>query len=240
MSTQIRQLPITFIKSKEVTAEFVEMTDPDVIVLALGGNAPAADTQNRPWILTGGDIYKIIQGRMSSKGNALQSALWHLGSTLIRYLYWPFFIRWLLSFNFPFGKKIAVLGGGYAGCSLAYFLAQKGKKVVIIEESSKLLSDMGITTRWVLKMKLRESGVRMVTEAKVKRMAENGVEINHAGAKEFLESDKVVLAKQLQPNMQLATELKDSGKEIYFIGDSNNPAKIKEAVSSGFAAGMDI
>ena len=240
MGKQIRRLPITFIKGKRVTAAFVEMTKPDVVVLAAGGAAPAADTQNVPGLLTSSDICRIIQGRMSSKGNVVQRVLWYIGSLFIRYLYRPALLRWLLSFKFPFGNKTAILGGGYAGCSLAYFLVRKGKKVVILEESPKLLSDMGKTTRWVLRKKLKESGVRMVTEAKVERMLKNGIEISHASLKEFLESDSVVSAKPLQPNTQLATELSGSAKEFYFIGDCNNPAKIKEAIASGFATGMNI
>ncbi|MGB3129096.1 MAG: FAD-dependent oxidoreductase, partial [Dehalococcoidia bacterium] len=70
----------------------------------------------------------------------------------------------MLRFGFPFGKRVAIIGGSFAGCELAVTLVGRGKKVSIIEESKRIGADVGLVHRWIWMKQLREAGARLVTE----------------------------------------------------------------------------
>ena len=59
------------------------------------------------------------------------------------------------------GDKVVVVGGGGVGCGVAEFLAQKGKNVTIVEMLEKLARDVGITTRWIVLLRLRQKMLKL-------------------------------------------------------------------------------
>jgi 2,4-dienoyl-CoA reductase (NADPH2) len=159
---------------------------------------------------------------------------------LLRTYYNPSLIRWMLRFGFPFRKRVAVVGGGFAGCELAVTLVESGKKVAVIEQSQRIGYDVGIVHRWVWMRQLKEAGARLETGAGVVEITDRGVKISKDGSTEFVEADTVVIAGGLVPNAKLAEEFSDKGPVVYSIGDCDEPGKLMEAVASGFIAGQKI
>jgi len=138
------------------------------------------------------------------------------------------------------GEHIIVVGGGLIGCETAEFLAEKGKKVTILEMLGRIGADIGPTTRWVTIARLRALGVRMERNAKVEEITENGVRANKDGSSEFFQGDSVVLAVGMKPNQQLAQELSANVTNLHVIGDSSQPGKIVDAIESGFRLSLTL
>ena len=138
------------------------------------------------------------------------------------------------------GDKVVVVGGGGVGCGVAEFLAQKGKNVTIVEMLEKLARDVGITTRWIVLLRLRQKNVKIVTKAKLKKIVENGVIVAKNGEEEFFEADSVVIAVGSKPNNQLAQQLKGKIPELYTVGDCVEPRKALEAIHEGFDVAIRI
>jgi len=137
-------------------------------------------------------------------------------------------------------KKVVVVGGGGVGCGVAEFLAQKGKNVTIVEMLEKLARDVGITTRWIVLLRLRQKNVKIVTKAKLKKIVENGVIVAKNGEEEFFEADSVVIAVGFKPNNQLAQQLEGKIPELYTVGDCVEPRKALEAIHEGFGVALKI
>ncbi len=159
---------------------------------------------------------------------------------MFRSFYRPGLIKWLSRFNFPFGKKVTVIGGGFAGCEVADFLATKKKKVAIIGESNRVGDGIGPTTRWLVRRRLRDFGVRLLENAKVEAITQNGVKVTSASGTEEIAADTIVIARALKPNPELAAGLKGKVPVVYAIGDCAEPSRVREAIGQGFETAIKI
>jgi 2,4-dienoyl-CoA reductase (NADPH2) len=242
LDRQVRKLPIELRLNTKVTSAFVDKIKPDVLVLALGGSAPALDmtVSKAANVLDQRDVKEIFSGHAITKGGFGQKLLSSIAALFMRYFYEPSLIRWLLKFNYPFKGRVAIVGGGFAGCELGVTLTGRGKKISIIEESKRIGSDVGMVHRWVWMKQLRDSGAKLVTEAKVVEITKRGVLISKAGSTELIEADTIVLATGLKPNNKLAAEFSGKAPVTYLVGDCTEPGRLLEATASGFLVGQKI
>jgi pyruvate/2-oxoglutarate dehydrogenase complex dihydrolipoamide dehydrogenase (E3) component len=138
------------------------------------------------------------------------------------------------------GQEVIVVGGGSTGCEVAEFLYRKGKKVTILEMLDRIGEDIGNWNRWVVIDRLR-ANVRIETKAKVEKITKRGVHVTWAGRyPEFFEADSVVIAVGMKSTDKLAKDLQRKGVSLYKIGDCAKPGKVKEAIASGFRAGLRV
>jgi 2,4-dienoyl-CoA reductase (NADPH2) len=159
----------------------------------------------------------------------------------MKYFYKPSAIRWIMArFNFPFGRRVAIIGGGFAGCELGVFLAENGKSVTIIEESSRMGANIGPTDRFATMMKLRKYEVRTVNSAKVEEITSEGVKVNRQGTSEFFEADTVVVALGMQANKEAASQVTSGDIPVYPIGDCADAQRIAEAVKAGYRIAIEV
>jgi len=243
MENQIKRLPITVKLRTEITPALVEKINPEVIVLALGGSpiTLAIPGINNDIVFSMEDFHGVMNGHPSQKGGIGRKLLWQLSSVFLRFFYSPYMIRWLLRFNFPIGEQVVVIGGGFAGCEIGEVLGEKKKRVTILEESDRVGADIGMSTRWVTKNRLKTFGVRTETNARITEITNKGVRFDHMGSAKFFEADTILLAKGVRSNDVLAKELKDKASVIYYsIGDCAEPGKIREAIESGFRTGVEM
>jgi len=136
--------------------------------------------------------------------------------------------------------SIVIVGGGTIGCETAEFLAEKGKKVTIVEMLKRIGNDITPSYRWVTIKRLRDAGIRMETSAKVREMTESGVWIDREGQSEFVEGDTVVLAVGLQPSRGVAEMLEGKVSELHLAGDCVEARLIREALEEGFCLACQI
>ncbi len=133
------------------------------------------------------------------------------------------------------GESVVVIGGGLVGCETALYLAQKGKKVTIVEILDSIARDIPSPNRMHLLKLLTDTNVKILTETSVAEIMDNSVVImNKYGKRSRLENDTVVLALGLKSNRGLEEALKDKVPEIYVIGDCVEPRKVLNAIWEGF------
>jgi 2,4-dienoyl-CoA reductase (NADPH2) len=242
LDRQVRKLPVELRLNTVATSAFVDKIKPDVLVLASGGSAPASDVpvSKAANVLDHHDVKEIFNGHAIAKGGFGQRLLSRCAALFVRHFYEPSLIRWLLKFNYPFKERVAIIGGGFAGCELGVTLSERGKKISIIEESKRIGADIGMVHRWVWMKQLRDSGAKLVTEAKVAEITKKGVLISKAGSTELIEADTIVVATGLKPNNKLAEEFSGKAPVIYSVGDCAEPGRLLEATASGFLAGQKI
>lgn len=236
---QIKRLPVEVRLRTEVTPALVEEIQPDVVVLSTGGTfiTPEVPGINRNSVFSAKDLLNLIEGIPINKGILL-----HLVSLLARHFITPSTVRRFLGSNFPIKKRIIIIGGQFAGCSLALSLAQKGKKVTIIEESAQFGIDMENHALTALNFEVEDGNVKILTSKKITEITEKGVTfIDEKGNKTCCEAGTVFLALGLGPaDSTLAEELKGKVKEVYTIGDAKSFRRIMEAISEGYTTAYHL
>jgi len=141
------------------------------------------------------------------------------------------------------GSEVVVAGGGSVGCDVAAFLADKGKRVTIIEMLSGIAVDVEekAGSRGQLLIMLSQKGVSCLTSTQLEEITDEGIiASDREGAKFAIRADTVVLALGLKPRTRLYEKLKGRVPELYTIGDCAEVRRIGDAIREGFLAANTI
>jgi len=232
---QLKSLRIDIRLQTEVTATMVEKINPDVVIVAIGGkfvkpNVPGIVRNN---VFSAEDLLKLMNGIPINKGFLLNAI-----TPLARKAVSAETVRTALSSNILIKKKIACLGGQFAGTSLALLMAEKGKNVTVIEEADTWGEGIEANVLTLVKDEIAKGSVKILTSTRVKEIRDQGVLVADDQGKEFLvDVDTVLVAMDLAPSdSTLAEQLKGKVKEIYKIGDVNSFGRLKGAIHDGFTA----
>jgi 2-enoate reductase len=134
------------------------------------------------------------------------------------------------------GERVVVAGGGLVGCETAVYLAQKGKRITIVEALEEIISDVFEANKQYLLKMLAENGVSVLTNTNLVRISEHGavVENKYHRFEAELKADTIILALGLKPETDLLKALQGKVKELYSVGDCEGPGKIIDAVWGAF------
>ena len=139
------------------------------------------------------------------------------------------------------GDRIAVVGGGEVGADVAWFLAEQGKKVTIVEMTYGVANDMNLFSRFYLLDKLAELGIEVLTNMTAEEITDKGVAaVDISGDRRIVEADTVVLATGFKSNSELEEKLRGEIPEVYTIGDCVELGKIWGAIHGGARAARQI
>ena len=236
---QIKKLPVEIRLKTEVTPALVEKEKPDAVILAIGGTfvSPQIPGIDRDNVFSSEDMLAMMHGRSLNKG-----VLFRAMAPFAKHVITASMVRRLLGSDFPIRKRVAIIGGQFPGCSTALLLAEKGKKVTIIEESDLIGRDMEANTMAVLKAEVRAGNVEVLTSTRVSEINDEGVVIIDAkGNKSVHETETVLVALDLAPTEStIATELADKVRELYVIGDAKSFLRIRNAISEGYVTAWTL
>lgn len=140
------------------------------------------------------------------------------------------------------GENVVVIGGGTTGCEIANYLAEKGKKVTIVEMLEAVaMNIMPSTIRAALLGVLAKCGVSIMTDTKVEEIIKGGLIVSDKkGNKKTINADTIVLATGRSSNTELFPRLKELGINVYLIGDAIQPGVITEAMETAFSTALAI
>jgi NADPH-dependent 2,4-dienoyl-CoA reductase/sulfur reductase-like enzyme len=130
--------------------------------------------------------------------------------------------------------RVVVVGGGELGAEVADLLAEGNKAVTIVASTEDIALEVNTMLRPALMSRLAFNGVRIITEARVKEITEDGVIYGKAGREETITGlDAVVLAVGVKSVNNLATEAKGKVAELLIIGDAKEQRKALDAIGEG-------
>ncbi|MTI85518.1 MAG: NADH:flavin oxidoreductase [Firmicutes bacterium] len=138
------------------------------------------------------------------------------------------------------GHQIAVIGGGATGLETADFLAERGRRVMVLEMDDTVGKDEGPARKAFLMQRLGRYGVDILTNTPVDEISERGVVVSNAGGRREIDVDTVVLAVGSTPVEEMSERLRDMGFPVFVIGDAREPRRATEAIYEGVKLALDI
>ena len=234
LTREIQRLNVDVLLSTEATREVVAALNADEIVVATGARRGLPDVPgaNLPHVLTGDALRGVITGEAGVDQRSLNSFGKFAVATgrSLGLLNSADRIRTLSKTWMPVGKRVVVIGGGLVGLELAEFLAERGRKVTVLEEGPHLGLPMAMPRRWTAVIKATKHGVVLVRDATVVSIDKVSVRYR-VGEDEFeVRGDSVVVASQVEPDVQLAELLSDLGIRVQVVGDALNIGYIEGAI----------
>ena len=142
----------------------------------------------------------------------------------------------------PEGERVVICGGGLSACDTAIeYGAKGGRKFTIVEMLPQLASDVMVVNKISIDRLLNEYGVEQLTSTKVIGITDEGVEVEHEGAKRVVPADVIVSAFGRSRNLELADAIQNAyPTKTTIIGDCMKPAKAGPAIREGFYAAMAL
>jgi 2-enoate reductase len=145
------------------------------------------------------------------------------------------------------GDTIAVIGAGLLGIETALWLAQKGKKIILVEAAEHGGGSQPVV--YINLQMLRElcdfHGIERRTKTKIKAVTDRGILVYPSDDKAAtfeIDCDSVILAlgyvSNTTPFDTIANGL--DVEDIFNIGDSRNPGNYLTAIFEGYEIGRTL
>lgn len=241
----LRQLGVEVRLQTAADVDTVRALSPDVVIVATGAKrirpeVPGADLEH---VLTGDDLRALLTGdnpdaakKLSFAARLAVKAGQTVGVTDDLDRVRSLSKRWM-----PLDDDVVVVGGGLVGVELAEFLAERGRRVTVLEESKNLGVEMAHPRRWRALHEARAHGVNFITEAKLVGISATEVSFEKDAVVSTVRAGNVVLATGVVADSSLADSLVAAGLEVRCVGDADSVGYIQGAVRSGFdAASHDL
>jgi 2,4-dienoyl-CoA reductase (NADPH2) len=137
----------------------------------------------------------------------------------------------------PFGRRVVIVGGDLAAIELAEWLAERRRRVTVVERGDDIAPEVGLKRRTEHMDRLDRLGVVLHTGVGVERIETAAVVLD---GDRRLPADGVILAGVLEPDTRLADALKGTGPEVISVGDCTGLGLIRKAIEEGARAGASI
>ena len=243
LESEVRRLGVDVRTGVEVTPQLVIREKPDVVVVAVGARREMPDIPgiDLPHVLSGDDVRTMVTGERGEGGSVPQRplvrAMLAFGG-MFGILGRPVWMRELSRLWMPIGKRVVMIGGGLVAIELAEFLAQRGRKVTILEEDRVLGKGLMLVRRWRNIADCLALGVEMLAESRLLRIDTDSLIYSNAhGQERRIAADQVIITSGAVANPSLAKALRTSGVELHEIGDCAGVSYIDGAVHAGFEIG---
>jgi NADPH-dependent 2,4-dienoyl-CoA reductase/sulfur reductase-like enzyme len=133
----------------------------------------------------------------------------------------------------PLGKQITIIGGELVGLELAEFLAERGRQVTVLEESSRAGKGLYLVRRLRLLEELAHLNVTLINKAQEISIGDNTVSYrNYRGQQRSIAADHVIVAKGASGDSSLAESLQAEGFTVHSIGDCTGVSYIEGAIEA--------
>ena len=147
----------------------------------------------------------------------------------------PDWMRVLSRVWMPLGKRVVMIGGGLVALELAEFLAERGRKVIILEQGQVLGASLALVRRWRNIADCKRLGVEMLRGATLLRIEKDSLVYRNAQAQERrIAADQVILTTGAVANPGPAERLRATGVPVHEIGDCTGVGYIEGAIHAGF------
>lgn len=229
-----------------VTPELARELGADEVIVATGAkrDMPPIPGGDRDFVFSGDDMRSLVLGRdldsISAKTSASTRLAMKLGQTTgitgkLEAL------RQGSKVWMPIGKRVVIIGGELVGLELAEFLAHRGRKVIVLEETTRVGKGIPLVRRFRAVDDCHEAGVALLTSASDFSIGDNTVSYtNDGGQRRTVPADTVIVAQGATGDDTLATALEGAGFKVSRVGDCTGVGYIEGAMRDAALATRTI
>lgn len=146
--------------------------------------------------------------------------------------------------NVKVGDRVVLAGAGLTGSETALFLAEKGKKVTIIDMQNLEQIDQGIPFINIIKLRsmLKLYNVEVITGVKLEGVTDMGaIVLDKNLNRREIPCDTVVLSLGVKPREEVVQLFNGLAPEVHVIGDCHTErGNLWNATNNGFNAAIEI
>ena len=223
----------------------IQALQPDVVVVATGAirEHMAVPGGDLPHVRSGDEMRGLITGETEARVSLAARAVLAMGR-MLRLTKNAAAMRSLSRRWMPVGQHVVIVGGGLVGLELAEFLADRGRKVTVLEPGPHFGLPMAMPRRWSAVAKATENGVTLVREAEVVEITRERVRyrigaVQDGHVSEAL-ADNVIIACVVRSDTTLADQLSEAGLLVHVVGDAANVGYIEGAMHSAHAVAIAL
>ncbi len=236
LSSAIAEVGVTVRLGETAGAATVAALGADVVVVATGARRSRPDVSGADLdhVLSGDDLRALLTGDAPSAGKSLglaQRAVVAAGRRL-KLTDDMAKVRELSKTWMPLADDVAVIGGGLVGLELAEFLAERGRRVTVVESSAHVGKEMAHPRRLRAVHEAEGHGVRIERNASLVEIGSGTVTFEREGERHTVSAGHVILAAGVEPDTRFADELRAAGHEVHVVGDAAEVGYIQGAISS--------
>ncbi|GIL06807.1 MAG: hypothetical protein BroJett031_33270 [Betaproteobacteria bacterium] len=133
------------------------------------------------------------------------------------------------AFLSAWGVDASVRAGGLDGQALERPRPRKRQVAMLQRKSDKLGANLGKTTGWILKAKLRDAGVEMISGASYTAIDDRGLHYRIDGTERALDVDHVVICAGQESDRALYDALVARGAKPHLLGGAKLAAELDAA-----------
>jgi 2,4-dienoyl-CoA reductase (NADPH2) len=230
---------------QELSADDVVALAPDAVIVATGGRVvvPKLPGDDLPHVRTGPGLRELLAGRAAA--DARLPAWQRLGARLLggrgQRVVQPRGVRAATRAWLPLGRRIAIVGADLAAVELAEFLAERGRRVALLERGEEIAPEVGWKRRSEHMDRLDRLGVTVNTGIEIECIRRSGVVLRLASGREReIRADHVILAGEVDSDTTLFDALRERLPEVYAVGDCTGLGLIQKATADGARAACAI
>jgi 2,4-dienoyl-CoA reductase (NADPH2) len=226
-----------------LSAEEVAGLGADAVVVATGGRvvAPRIPGDEGPRVIRGSTLRALLEGDLPVLAEAGIPGWQRIGARLLggplRRLIEPRWLRRITRGWMPLGRRVAILGGDLAAVELAEFLAERRRRVTLLETGEEIAPEVGLKRRTEHMDRLDRLGVAVHTGARVERITEDGLRLEGGHS---LAADSVIVAGEVEADTSLYDALKDRVSTRVAVGDCTGLGLIRKAIEEGARAACSL
>jgi 2,4-dienoyl-CoA reductase (NADPH2) len=139
------------------------------------------------------------------------------------------------------GDRTVIWGGKKPGIGTSLFLAEKGKRSLVVCRERKVGKDVNPSFIWRYIQKMRDKKVTVYKSSEVGEIGDNMVVIKapyHTSIP--VKADTVVYAEREPIGQNIKDFAKKEGMELHIIGDALVPRTMSNALHDGYRTGIRI
>ena len=233
---ELNRLGVDLRLGERATASSVRDLRPDVVVVATGADRGRPDLPGArlPHVQTGDQLRALVTGEPGSAGRRSLRLL--LGAARrLRLSDDPDRLRSLSRRWMPIADDVVILGGGLVGLELAHFLAERHRRVTVLEPGPALGLPMAAPRRWTAVRRAAAHGVTLVRGADVVEITPSEVVHRIDGEERRTPAGTVIVAGEVRAGAPLADDLRAAGAEVHVVGDAAEVGYIEGAVHTAWS-----
>lgn len=236
---QIKNSDVEVNLNTTATVETITRLNVEEVIVATGAarNMPTGILgSDRDFVLSGEEMRALVLAEQHpelKRKTSLFTRLMVLAGSLTGATGFPGLIRQATRAWLPLGQKITIIGNELVGLELAEFLAERGRKVTVIDNTGRAGKGLYLVRRLRMLEELDDLGVVVINKADEISINDQAVTyISKKGEHSSIDADHVIVAKGATGNTSLAEAFKDAGIKTHVIGDCDGVSYIEGAMEA--------